>query len=83
MAQRGNLPSMAMQRTTFSPRCCYRNGQIAFVWRAGLVAAAYRNLENELLATVVGVKSVQNGRKLLAVELDWREKFCVSDPRRQ
>ena len=31
---------------------------------------SYRNLENELVATVVGVQGVENGRELLGVELD-------------
>lgn len=31
---------------------------------------AYRNLEDELLAIVLGLKGVQNGRELLSLELD-------------
>ena len=35
-------------------------------------AKAYGDLENELLATVLGGQGVQNGGQLLTVELDCR-----------
>jgi len=33
----------------------------------------YRDLEDELLAIVGGLKGVENGRELLGVELDYRK----------
>jgi hypothetical protein len=31
----------------------------------------YRDLKDELLATVIGLKGVENGRKLIGIELDY------------
>jgi hypothetical protein len=36
----------------------------------GWTGEAYGDLEDELLATVLGVQGVENGRQLLTVELD-------------
>jgi len=33
---------------------------------------AYRDLKDELLAIVVGLKGVENGRELVGIELDCR-----------
>lgn len=63
-----------MQRTTFSPKCCCRQ----FSWcssalrssaRAGRLA--YRDLEDQLLATVLRGQGIENRGELLALELDW------------
>lgn len=43
----------------------------------GLQIRTYRNLQDELLATVLGLNGVQNGGKLLAVELDCSRKSAV------
>lgn len=34
------------------------------------MVSTYSDLEHQLLATVCGLKSVENGRELLAIELD-------------
>ena len=65
---------MAMHLTTFSPRCCCvlvsTEGSLA-CRRGGL---AYRDLEDELLAIVDGLKGVENGGELLGIELDCRPR---------
>ncbi len=65
---------MAMHLTTFSPRCCCvlvsTQGSLA-CRRRGL---AYRDLEDELLAIVDGLKGVENGGELLGIELDCRRR---------
>lgn len=63
---------MAIHLTTFSPRCCCRS--VSTLTCSGYVpqGIAYRDLEHELLAIVVGLKGVENGGELLGVELDCR-----------
>lgn len=39
-------------------------------WRWRWRGLAYRDLKHELLAIVLGLKGVENGRELLGVELD-------------
>ena len=64
---------MAMHLTTFSPRCC-----CVWVSRLGVIGGweglAYRDLEDELLAIVGGLKGVENGGELLGIELDCRRR---------
>lgn len=38
---------------------------------------AYRDLEDELVATILGLEGIENGRQLIRVELDCIN--CVSD----
>jgi len=64
---------MAMHLTTLSPRCC-----CVWVSRLGVIGGweglAYRDLEDELLAIVGGLKGVENGGELLGIELDCRRR---------
>lgn len=65
---------MAMQRTTFSPRCCC----VTLVKKpigTAFAGDTYRDLEGELLAVVVGMQSIENGWELGRVELDYCEKL--------
>lgn len=39
---------------------------------------AYRNLKNELLAVVLGVQGVENGRQLLTLELDYIDQSAAA-----
>jgi hypothetical protein len=56
-----------MHLTTFSPKCCCCVSARVLpgirAWRP------YSNLENELLAVVLGRQGIENRRKLLRVEL--------------
>jgi hypothetical protein len=46
---------------------------LAYLWSLGrLEGLAYRDLEDELLVVVGGLKSVENGGELLGVELHCR-----------
>lgn len=66
-----NLPSIAMQRTTFSPRCCCRRVSFAsWLVCCGGLGVTYGDLEHELGAVVGGLKGVQNWGQLVGVELD-------------
>ena len=70
--QKGSyLPSIAMVRTTFSPKCCFeRVSHRNLVLSIGFfISNTYSNLENELLAVVLGLNGVENGGKLLTLEL--------------
>lgn len=54
------VPSMAMQRTTFSPRCCYvlssdNKVQSKLLVLGGII---YRDLKNELAPVVVDLERV-------------------------
>lgn len=52
--------------------------------RAEKKGLAYRDLEHELLAIVVGLKGVENGRELVGVELDCRRRqLCATRGSRQ
>jgi hypothetical protein len=59
---------MAMHRTTLSPKCCCpalaKLLQLSDAWHP------YCDLQNQLLAAIVGGQGIENGRKLLRVELD-------------
>lgn len=69
-----DVPSIAMQRTTFSPRCCYRlvSNLGAGTSRLGH-GVTYGNLEHELLVVVGGLEGVQNRGQLGSVEFDCSE----------
>lgn len=60
-----------MQRTTFSPKCCYSIGQWLSLITC-LFVDTYSNFEGKLLAVVVGRKGVQDRRQLGGVELDYK-----------
>lgn len=66
--QANDLPSMAMQRTTFSPRCCC--SQVSTSKRANGFkhVGTYGNLEHKLLVVVGGLEGVQNRGQLGGVE---------------
>lgn len=64
---------MAMQRTTFSPRCCCGGVVSAGAAEGGKLwelSGAYGDLQHQLVALVIGLQGVQNGRELGRVELD-------------
>lgn len=42
-------------------------------------ASAYRDLKNQLLAIVVGLKGIENGGELLGVELDCRRQVVSAE----
>ena len=68
---------MAIHLTTDSPRCCcaacqYMESMAEGAGAEGGRGMTYSDLKDELLAIVGGLESVQNGGKLLGVELDCR-----------
>lgn len=63
---------MAIVLTTFSPRCCCYACQ-PFAHLLSSSALTYRDLKNELLATIVRLESVKNRGELVGIEFD-----CVS-----
>lgn len=74
-----NLPSIAMQRTTFSPKCCCHpvsiDSDLAVVSRWVLeIKKTYRDLEDELLVVVLELEGVQNRGQLGGVEFHCAEE---------
>jgi hypothetical protein len=65
-----DLPSMAMQRTTFSPSCLRIVQSINLLYLNGGSTHMLSDLENELLVVVGRLQGVQDGRQLGSVELD-------------
>lgn len=63
----GDAPSIAIVRTTFSPRCCCQGRQLLVdcEWRI-----TYRDFQDKSLATIFCFYSVENGRELLSWEFD-------------
>lgn len=76
VCSRRDVPSIAMHRTTFSPKCCCKRVRNVC---DGVVAEyrAYGDFEGELLVTVHGGKGVQNSGKLLGSELDYIHPSAV------
>ena len=65
------LPSIAIVRTTLSPKCCYTHHQLLRqTLQEEYRGIMYRNLENKFLAIVVGLECIENWRELVSIELD-------------
>jgi hypothetical protein len=64
-----------MVRTTFSPKCCcysVSQGTVDVIEVRYQISNTYRDLKDELLAVVLGLNGVENGRELVTVELHCR-----------
>ena len=61
------VPSMAMHRTTLSPKCCWSH---QFPAARKYRRTAYRDFQHQSLPAIVGLESIQNRWKLLGREFD-------------
>ena len=67
-----------MQRTTFSPKCCYPQCQpLYFILKFGFCRLTYSDLKDELVVAILGLQGVENRGKLVGVEFDCREPLAT------